>query len=81
MRDNLTSYVIARSAKHDVAIQYLVIADLSAITLNVFFETTHLYRRNIFDFVRIKREDLFELFCKNNESRNAQSKTKIQGYL
>jgi hypothetical protein len=28
---------------------------------------------------RRKSEDLFELFCKNNEFRNARSKTKIQG--
>jgi hypothetical protein len=61
-------FVIARSVKHDVAIHLLVIADLSAITLNVFFESAHLYRRSIFDFARIKREDLFEViilfFCK-----------------
>jgi hypothetical protein len=47
---------------------HLVIAGLSAITLNVFLETAHLDRRSIFDFVRIKREDLFEVivlfFCK-----------------
>jgi hypothetical protein len=44
-----------------VAIQHLVIADLPAITLNNLLETAHLYRRSIFDFARIKREDLFEV--------------------
>jgi hypothetical protein len=33
----------------DVAIQYLVIAGLPAITLNVFFETAHLGRLKFFD--------------------------------
>jgi hypothetical protein len=32
---------------------------------------THLYRRCIFDFARIKHEDLFEVVACNNESRNA----------
>jgi hypothetical protein len=64
-----------------VAIQHLVIAGLSAITLNVFFEPAHLGRLKFFDFVRIKREDLFEVVViNNNESRNARSKTKIRGY-
>jgi hypothetical protein len=44
-----------------MAIHHLVIAGKPAITLNVFFEPAHLYRRSIFDFVRIKREDLFEV--------------------
>jgi hypothetical protein len=50
-----------RATNGSVAIHHLVIAGLSAITLNVFFETAHLYRRSIFCFVRIKREDLFEV--------------------
>jgi hypothetical protein len=37
-----------------VAIQHFVIADLSAITLNTFLETAHLYRRSIFAFAEVK---------------------------
>jgi hypothetical protein len=64
-----------RAISGSVTIQYLVIAGLSAITLNVFFEPAHLYRQSIFDFARIKREDLFEVVFlfflqKNNKFRS-----------
>jgi hypothetical protein len=67
-----------------VAIHLLVIADLSAITLNVFFEPAHLGRLKFFDFVRIKREDLFEVVLQKQRvpQRPKQNKNiRVSYYL
>jgi hypothetical protein len=39
-----------------------------------------LCRRNIFDFARIKREDLFEVVALQQRVPQRLSKTKIRGY-
>jgi hypothetical protein len=59
--DNLLLLLRHYKPQIGVAIHLLVIVGLSAITLNNFFEPAHLYRRSVFDFARIKREDLFEV--------------------
>jgi hypothetical protein len=58
---------------------HLVIADLSAMTLNNFLETAHLCRRSIFDFARIKREDLFELLFATTSPATPEAKQKYKG--
>jgi hypothetical protein len=73
-------YTSLRADKVSMAIQYLVIADLSAITLNVFFGPAHLYRRSIFVFARIKREDLFELLFTTTSSATPEAKQKYKVY-
>jgi hypothetical protein len=62
-----------------VAIHLLVIADLSAITLNNFLELAHLGRLKFFDFARIKREDLFELLFTTTSSATPEAKQKYEG--
>jgi hypothetical protein len=66
-----------------VAIQHLVIAGLSAITLNTFLETAHLDRLKFFDFARIKREDLFEVVLKKQRvpQRPKQNKNTRVSYI
>jgi pyruvate dehydrogenase complex dehydrogenase (E1) component len=81
-----TDITSLRVTNGSVAIHLLVIACLSAITLNVFFETAHLYRRSIFSFARLSVRTclklLFYFFTKNKtitSPATPEAKQKYEG--